>query len=75
MPEEASEEGEKEEEEEENILEDILQKIIDAIASFYEMLGVSEEDAKEYAAWTFWIMVALVVIVAGLKLYKLIRGY
>jgi len=53
----------------------ILDTIIDAIASLYEALGVSEQDAKNYATWTFWGIVAVIVLVIALKLYKLIRGY
>ena len=53
----------------------ILDTIIDAIASLYKALGVSEEDAKNYATWTFWGIIAVIVLVIALKLYKLIRGY
>jgi len=63
----ANEQGEEE--------KSILDTIIDAIASLYEALGVSEEDAKNYATWTFWGIVAVVVLIAVVKLYQLIRGY
>ena len=63
--------AEKETEKEKNL----IAVIIDMIASFYESLGVSEEDAENYAAWTFWSIVAVIVLIAALKLYKLIRGY
>jgi len=53
----------------------ILDTIIDAIAALYKALGVSEEDAKNYAAWTFWGIVAVIALIVGLKLYRLIRGY
>lgn len=53
----------------------ILDTIIDAIASLYEALGASEEDAKTYATWTFWGAIAIIVLVIALKLYKFIRGY
>lgn len=53
----------------------IIDIIIDGIASFYQMLGVSEEDAKTYAAWTFWGIIAVIVLIVALKLYKFIRGY
>jgi len=68
-----SEKGEVKQEEEQE--ESLLDKIIGAIASFYESLGVSEEDAENYAAWTFWSIVAVIVLIAALKLYRLIRGY
>lgn len=63
--------AEKETEKEKNL----IAVIIDMIASFYESLGVSEEDAENYAAWTFWSIVAVIVLIAALKLYRLIRGY
>ena len=53
----------------------ILDTIIGAIAGLYEALGVKEEDAKNYATWTFWGIVAVIVLVIALKLYKFIRGY
>jgi len=53
----------------------ILDAIIGAIASLYKALGVKEEDAETYAAWTFWGIVAVVVLILALKLYKFIRGY
>jgi len=53
----------------------ILDTIIGAIASLYEAFGVSEEDAKNYATWTFWGIVAIIILVVALKLYKFIRGY
>jgi len=61
--------------EEEKEEKGILDTIIGAIASLYEAFGVSEEDAKNYATWTFWGIVAIIVLIVALKLYKFIRGY
>lgn len=62
-------------EEEEEKKEGLLDKITGALTKFYTMLGVEEEEAKKYAAWTFWGLVAIIALVVGFKVYKLVKGY
>jgi len=52
----------------------LLDSLIDALADLLKTLGVSEADATKYATWIVWGGIAVIVLIAGIKIYSFIRG-
>jgi len=52
----------------------LLSLLIDPLASLLKTLGATEEDAEKYATWIVYAGISAIALIAGLKLYKFIRG-
>ena len=52
----------------------LLDSLIDALADLLKTLGVSEANATKYATWVVWGGISVIALIAGLKIYRFIRG-
>ena len=52
----------------------LLDFLIDPLASLLKTLGLTEENAKKYAAWIVYGGISVIALIAGLKIYRFIRG-
>ena len=52
----------------------LLDSLIDALADLLKTLGVSDADAERYATWIVWGGIAVIALIAAIKIYSFIRG-
>ena len=52
----------------------LLDFLIDPLTELLKTLNVAEEDAKKYATWIVWGGISVIALIAGLKIYRFIRG-